>query len=229
VNTDELAELLTGPAHQAAPRLLGCRISAGGVTIRISEVEAYSGEGADPASHAHRGPTKRNASQFGPPAHAYVYFTYGMHFCLNVVCQPEGIGGGVLLRAGEVIDGIALARQRRNNARDRDLARGPARLTVALAVDRSFDAAPLLTGGAIRLEPATGPVAPIRSGPRTGVSSAADIPWRFWLDGDPTVSPYRRHVPKNRSRSPRGHASELGREYSRRPAMARTDPGLHRP
>ena len=204
-----LLELLTGPVVAAAPELLGCRITSDGVTIRITEVEAYSGQGSDPASHAHRGPTKRNASQFGPPAHAYVYFTYGMHFCLNIVCGPPGIGGGVLVRAGEVVEGRDLARQRRNGAPDRDLARGPARLTVALGIDRAQDGTPLLGGGDIRLRGRSSePVGAIRQGPRTGVSAAADLPWRVWIADDPTVSPYRRHTRKNRSRRAQGDASE---------------------
>ncbi|GAA4924185.1 DNA-3-methyladenine glycosylase [Stackebrandtia albiflava] len=203
-----LRRLLHEPAAEVAPRLLGCLISHGEVTIRITEVEAYSGEGMDPASHAHRGPTRRNASQFGPPGHAYVYFTYGMHYCLNVVCQPEGIGGGVLIRAGEVVTGLDTARARRPGAPDRDLARGPARLTTALDVDRRFDGTPLLDEGPLRLRPAERAPSHVCAGPRTGVSSAADVPWRFWIEGDPTVSPYRRHVPKNRSRARRVDASE---------------------
>ena len=190
----DLPDILAGPVLAAAPQLLGCRIGHGTTVIRITEVEAYSGDGSDPASHAHRGPTRRNASQFGPPGHAYVYFTYGMHFCLNVVCEPVGTGAGVLLRAGEVVDGIEAARRRRPGARDRDLARGPARLTRALDVDRRFDGSPLLTGGPLRLSPPDRAVGQIRNGPRTGVSSAADLPWRFWIADDPTVSPYRRHV-----------------------------------
>ncbi|HIW62121.1 MAG TPA: DNA-3-methyladenine glycosylase [Candidatus Stackebrandtia excrementipullorum] len=198
MTTIDLEHVLAGPVVEAAPKLLGCRISHGATTIRISEVEAYSGKGMDPASHAHKGPTRRNASQFGPPGHAYVYFTYGMHFCLNVVCEPEGVGGGVLLRAGEVVEGIEDARRRRPGVKDRDLARGPARLTVALDVDRRFDGTALLGDGPLRLRPPEGTVGPARSGPRTGVSSAADIHWRFWIDADPTVSPYRPHVPRKR-------------------------------
>lgn len=195
----QLLRILDGPVDTAARALLGCHVTHAGVTVRISEVEAYSGEGRDPASHAHRGPTARNASQFGPPGHAYVYFIYGMHHCLNVVCHPEGTGGGVLLRAGEVIDGLDTARARRGDIRDHDLARGPARLTMTLDIDRRLDGTPLLKDGPITLRPGTRPVAAIAAGPRVGVSTAADIPWRFWIDGDPTVSPYRRHVPRSRS------------------------------
>jgi DNA-3-methyladenine glycosylase len=191
-----LDELLAGPVVDAARGLLGCVVAANGVTVRLTEVEAYAGVGADPASHAHRGRTPRNSVMFGPPCHAYVYFTYGMHWCLNVVTGPVGEASAVLLRAGEVVGGVDLARARRPGVRlDRDLARGPARLTMVLAVDKSADGTPLLDGtGPISL---TSPVRrrlaplPIRSGPRVGVAVGAETPWRFWLDGDPTVSAYR--------------------------------------
>jgi DNA-3-methyladenine glycosylase len=135
---------------------------------------------------------------FGPPGYAYVYFTYGMHWCMNVVCGPEGVASAVLLRAGEVVDGIETARARRPGVRkDVDLARGPARLCSALGIDRSTYGAYLLDGGPVRLEPAA-PVSPesVCAGPRVGVTGAHDVPWRFWIDGDPTVSVYRRHMPK---------------------------------
>jgi DNA-3-methyladenine glycosylase len=132
----DLAELLAGPVVPAARGLLGCLVTVGGVTVRLTEVEAYSGMGEDPASHAHRGRTARNAVMFGPPGYLYVYFTYGMHWCANVVCGPAGVASAVLLRAGEVVDGVGLARKRRTAARsDRELARGPARLCQALAID----------------------------------------------------------------------------------------------
>jgi DNA-3-methyladenine glycosylase len=133
---------------------------------------------------------------FGPPGYAYVYFTYGMHWCLNVVCGPDGRPEAVLLRAGEVLDGIELARSRRPAARtDRDLARGPARLTQALGIDGSFNGAYLLDGA---LRPPDHPVDPatIAAGPRVGVTGAHDHPWRFHLSGDPTVSAYRRATPR---------------------------------
>jgi DNA-3-methyladenine glycosylase len=286
------------PAVEVAPSLLGCVLTretaAGLVAVRLTEVEAYAGQ-ADPASHAYRGPTARNAVMFGPPGHAYVYFTYGMHFCMNLVCMPSGTPFAVLLRAGEVIAGEELAWSRRYGApadvvrgpdgsaargmarttRDlargiRDLARGPARLCQALGIDRSLDGAdvcdpgsPLLilpppqlaSGGPPASAPAlgtgSGPVAPapaqhatpaaptltgtsaaltqratstaptqratsaaptsaaptppvagrIMTGPRVGVREAADVPWRFWLDGEPTVSPYRPHAPRKRGAS----------------------------
>jgi DNA-3-methyladenine glycosylase len=192
-----LHTLLAGPVVAAARGLLGCLLSAGGVTARLTEVEAYAGLGADAASHAHRGRTPRNAVMFGPPGYAYVYFTYGMHWCLNVVCGPEGVPSAVLLRAGSIVEGVEAARARRPRIRqERDLARGPARLTAALGIDRSAYGTSLLDGaGPVLLRPPPEPVADelVECGPRVGVVGAADRPWRFWLAGDPTVSTYRRH------------------------------------
>ena len=180
-----------------APRLLGALLASfvddTTVVVRITEVEAYGGVGEDPGSHAFRGRTPRNATMFGPPGHAYVYFTYGMHWCANVVTGPAGSASAVLLRAGEVVEGVEVARARRPSARtDRDLARGPARLTVALGITGDLDGVDLLDGASpLRL------VMPIRSdpavvvGPRTGVAGlGASTPWRFAAD-HPTVSPYR--------------------------------------
>jgi len=194
-----------------APELLGCLLTArsaqGTVTVRVTEVEAYAGE-RDPSSHAYRGRTARNAVMFGPPGHAYVYFIYGMHYSVNVVCMPDGVAEAVLVRAGEVVDGFELARARRPSTReDADLARGPGRLASALGLTRELDGADLCEPlGPLTLEQGK-PVdaALIRSGPRVGISRAADLPWRFYLHGDPTVSPYRRSkgagpvpkVPKN--------------------------------
>jgi DNA-3-methyladenine glycosylase len=168
------------------------------VTVRLTEVEAYAGE-RDPGSHAYRGPTRRVEVMYGPPGHAYVYFTYGMHWCVNVVCRPEGEAGAVLLRAGEVVAGQDLARQRRAGAADRDLARGPARLTKALGIDGGHNGAFLLDHRPPRL--AAGPRVPparVATGPRVGVSAGGDVPWRFWVAGDPTVSTYRPHTPRRR-------------------------------
>src|SRR5512133_3787634 len=137
--------MLDGPVDRAARGLLGCHLTANGVTVRLTEVEAYAGTGADPASHAHRGRTPRNTIMFGPAGYAYVYFTYGMHWCMNVVCGTEGTASAVLLRAGAVVDGLPLARERRPSARrDADLARGPARLCSALGIDGSYYGAYLL-------------------------------------------------------------------------------------
>lgn len=198
----DLAALLAGPVVPAARGLLGCVIEAGGVRVRLTEVEAYAGVGADEASHAHRGETARNRVMFGPPGRLYVYFTYGMHWCLNVVCGPAGTASAVLLRAGEVVDGLELARRRRPAARvDRDLARGPARLAQVLGLDGTANGADLLDpSGPVRLSPPARAPDParVRSGPRVGVTGAEDRPWRFWLDGEPTVSPYRRRVRRHR-------------------------------
>lgn len=196
-----LSDLLAGPVVPAARGLLGCRLGGNGVTVRITEVEAYAGTAGDPASHAHRGRTPRNAVMFGPAGHAYVYFTYGMHWCVNVVTGPDGEASAVLLRAGEVVDGLDVARERRPAVRkDVDLARGPARLCAALGIDRSVYGADLLGDGPVRLRPPLAPVpeAAVTAGPRVGVTGAHDVPWRFWIAGDPTVSAYRRHVPRTR-------------------------------
>ena len=188
-----------------APDLLGCVLehenADGLVAVRLTEVEAYAGA-SDPASHAYRGKTARNAVMFGPPGHAYVYFTYGMHFCVNLVCLGDrGSASAVLLRAGEIVAGEDLARARRTRGPavipSRDLARGPARLCQALAIDRALDGADAcVPSSPLRIRSGT-PSATILTGPRVGVSRAAEIPWRFWLDGDPTVSVYRPAVPRH--------------------------------
>ena len=137
--------LLDRPVLEVAPDLLGAVVRHatpdGPVAVRLTEVEAYDGAN-DPGSHAFRGRTPRNAVMFGPPGHVYVYFTYGMHWCMNLVCGPEGQASAVLLRAGEVVEGATLATRRRPTAKTpRELARGPARLTLALGVDGSQDGA----------------------------------------------------------------------------------------
>ena len=194
-----------GLAEEVAPRLLGAVLRSGPVSVRVTEVEAYGGAD-DPGSHAFRGRTRRNEVMFGPAGRAYVYFTYGMHWCLNVVTGLEGEAAAVLLRAGEVIEGLELVRERRPGARDRDLARGPARLTRALALDGSCNGVDLVDPHApVQLLAATVPAAgdAIRSGPRVGVAGrGAATPWRFWLDGDPTVSAYRPAVSRRRPAVP---------------------------
>ena len=181
---------LERPVWDVAPTLLGAVLSHGPVSVRLVEVEAYDGAN-DPASHAFRGMTRRNAVMFGPPGHLYVYFTYGMHWAANISCGPEGTGRGVLLRAGEVIAGAELAQARRGRSTVRDLARGPGRLTQALGIDGSLAGADLMAGGEVSLRSGPAPER-IEAGPRVGVSSAADVPWRFWIAGDRFVSAYKR-------------------------------------
>jgi DNA-3-methyladenine glycosylase len=188
-------------ATEVAPDLLGCVFwsegPGGRVAVRLTEVEAYEGS-LDPASHSFRGRTARNAVMFGPPGHAYVYFTYGMHYCANLVCQRPGDATAVLLRAGQVIEGNALAAERRNGQSERDLARGPGRLCQALAIDRTLDGTDVCTVGSPlgigppldRPDPAA-----IRTGPRVGITKAADRPLRFWLAGDRYVSAYKGNGP----------------------------------
>jgi DNA-3-methyladenine glycosylase len=164
----------------------------GRVALRLTEVEAYSGEGLDPASHAHRGPTPRAEIMFGPPGRLYVYFSYGVHWCANVVVGPPGRGSAVLLRAGEVVVGERLASARRPAARvPRDLARGPARLTQALAIGPDDKGADLLDPeSSVRLHRGPAPAA-VSAGPRVGISLAIDLPWRFWDADAPSVSVFR--------------------------------------
>ena len=190
---------LSRPADEVAPLLLGAHLTGRGVTVRLTEVEAYLGE-ADPGSHAFRGVTPRTRTMFGEPGRLYVYFSYGMHVCANVVCSPSGHASAVLLRAGEVVDGLELARERRSTARsDAELARGPARLTKALGIELGDDTAGL-DGAPFALEAAPHP-SPFAVGPRVGVSGAGGtdaFPLRFWIPGDPTVSVYRAHAPRRR-------------------------------
>ncbi len=229
-------EFFAGPSLRVAPRLLGCVLEhetpEGLVAVQLTEVEAYEGS-ADPASHSYRGRTARNGVMFGPPGHAYVYFTYGMHFCVNLVCLPEGTSSAVLLRAGRIIEGASLAAARRLAGRPggrvpgRDLARGPARLCQALGIDRAQDGADVCSPASpLRIRSGTadppGPAGTqpanrsagtpplVSRGPRVGVSSAADRPWRFWLTGDPTVSAYRPHAPRTRPKPVSPPAAEGG-------------------
>ncbi|BDZ50201.1 putative 3-methyladenine DNA glycosylase [Frondihabitans sucicola] len=185
---------LDRPVLEAAPLLLGAVFRSGEVAVRITEVEAYQGQGQDAGSHAHRGRTARNNSLWGPPGTLYVYLSYGIHRCLNLVCGPEGTASGILLRGGEVVDGLETARARRPTARrDVELARGPGRLGTALGVELTDD------GSSIETPPfsLTFPIARpgrITTSPRVGVSGHAGTdayPWRFFLDGEPTVSAYR--------------------------------------
>ncbi|QJY49079.1 DNA-3-methyladenine glycosylase [Pseudonocardia broussonetiae] len=190
-------EELSTDVLPAAVRLLGCTVEAdtpdGTVAVRLVEVEAYRGAD-DPASHSYRGRTPRNSVMFGPAGHLYVYFVYGMHFCANVSCLDEGEAGAVLMRAGEVVSDLTVARSRRPTARrDTDLARGPARLASLLGLDRGHNGVDV-TSATSPVRVLSGPPVPasrIRTGPRVGVAGAHELPWRFWVDGAPEVSVYR--------------------------------------
>ncbi len=182
---------LDGPVDQVAPMLLGGLLRHSEVAVRITEVEAYDGA-SDPASHAYRGRTARTEVMFGPPGRLYVYFSYGMHWAANVVCGPDGTASGTLLRSGEVVEGLDVARARRGRAADRDLARGPGRLTQALGINGDHVGTSVLGGGPVTLTFDPQPGAAVSVGPRVGVSAEADRPWRFWLTGDRFVSVYKR-------------------------------------
>lgn len=200
---------LEGLAAEVAPRLLDARLTTvvdgETVVVRITEVEAYHGRGTgpvpDPGSHARMGQTARNATMWGEPGHLYVYLSHGIHSCVNVVSGPEGVAGGCLLRAGEVIEGMDAAFRRRPTARSvRDLARGPGRFGDAVGLRHPLhDGIDAITGapwhGAVAaLELRAAPLADVAAGPRVGVAGVAGtdmFPWRFWVPGDPTVSPFR--------------------------------------
>ncbi|MCX5534420.1 DNA-3-methyladenine glycosylase [Streptomyces sp. NBC_00006] len=205
--TPLVREFFDRPVLDVAPDLLGRTLVRstpdGPIELRLTEVEAYDGAN-DPGSHAYRGRTARNSVMFGRPGHVYVYFTYGMWHCMNLVCGEEGRASAVLLRAGEIIEGAELARKRRLSARnDKELAKGPARMATALGVDRSLDGtdACARTDSPLRVLHGTPvPADQVRNGPRTGVSGEGGVhPWRFWVANDPTVSPYRAHTPRRRS------------------------------
>ncbi len=169
-------------------RVLVCDTASTRVAGRIVEVEAYLGE-RDPASHAYRGPTRRNRVMFGPAGHAYVYFTYGMHHCLNVVCGREGAAAAVLVRALEPVAGETLMRRRRGVVARERLARGPGCVAQALGLTRRHDGSDLVAGPLwIADEPPRRGGRRIARGARIGIRHGAELPWRFWLDGHPCAS-----------------------------------------
>lgn len=218
---------------EVAPSLLGALLETvvrgERVVVRLTEVEAYHGRGtgdrADPGSHARGGPTARNATMWGEPGHLYVYLSHGIHSCVNVVCGPDGVAGGVLLRAGEVVEGADVAERRRLERRGavrspRDLARGPGRLGDAVGLRHPVhDGIDAVTGaeraGArARLLLPDEPVIAVATGPRVGVAGVAGtaaFPWRFWIEGDATVSAFRwgRGAAEEAARQGR-HADGLG-------------------
>jgi DNA-3-methyladenine glycosylase len=184
------------PSVEVARDLLGCLLTDGVVTVRLVEVEAYAGT-ADPASHSFRWPTPRNTIMWGPPGKLYVYFTYGMHWCMNAVCEDEGDASAVLLRAGEVVAGVDEAALRRPGVRQVDWARGPARLTRLLNVTGDDNGVDLTAAGAPLRVLAGEPVAEedVRVGPRVGlnprIGDAAEWPWRWWVADSRGVSTFR--------------------------------------
>jgi len=198
----DIMELLQRPATEVAPFLLGALVrhetAEGAVVVRLTEVEAYLGPRGsadpDPGSHSYGGRTERNSAMFGPPGRLYVYFSYGMHFSANLVCRPEGLSSGCLLRAGEIMAGVELARSRRPTAKsDVELAQGPARLAKAMGFAREHNGMPAL-GGEVTVTLPDVPAGHVLTGPRVGISGpggTADYPWRFWLGGEPTVSKFR--------------------------------------
>ena len=192
------AEELTVDPVAAACRLLGATLSGRGVSVRIVEVEAYGGvpDGPwpDAAAHSYRGRNGRNAVMFGPPGHLYTYRSHGIHVCGNVACGPDGTAAAVLLRAGAIVAGVDVARSRRGNlTRTVALARGPGNLCSALGItmdDNGIDLFEPESPVQLTLNDTVTAV----SGPRVGISKAADRPWRLWLQGRAEVSAYRRSL-----------------------------------
>jgi len=176
-------------ALEAAKQLLGCKLvhqTPEGITSgTIVETEAYTSE--DPASHTFRGQTKRNKVMFGPAGYAYIYFTYGMHYCFNIVTGPIGSGQGVLIRALEPVDGIELMKARRGMNDERQLTNGPAKLVQAMGITKSDYGANLLDSGKLRVEPGIKPKK-VTQTTRIGIGQAVDHPWRFYTTGNPYVS-----------------------------------------
>jgi DNA-3-methyladenine glycosylase len=188
---DAASDLLSGGLHDVARGLLGWTLLRDGVGGRIVEVEAYSPD--EPASHAFRGRTPRNGAMFGVPGTLYVYRSYGVHWCVNVACEPEGVGAAVLLRALEPTAGLEAMRARRGDVPDRALCSGPGRLTQALGITAADDGA-AVTAAPFELLPSDGEVEVVTT-PRVGITRAVDLPWRYvvrgsgWLSRGPRSAP----------------------------------------
>lgn len=193
---EDVRDILSGDAVAVAPRLLGWTLTSrspeGVVSVRLTEVEAYRGE-ADPASHAYRGRTPRNAVMFGEAGYLYVYRSHGIHWCANIVTGHEGVASAVLLRGGNVVEGEPVAQLRRGErVTTAGLARGPGNLGQALGLSLDDNGADLLDDGRLSLSPGERGEQGIARGPRVGVSVGHEVEWRWWLAGDATVSAYRR-------------------------------------
>lgn len=184
LQADALRGFFARDSATVARELIGTWLLVDGVGGRIVETEAYDRE--DPASHSHRGPTDRNRSMFGPPGHAYVYRSYGLHWCLNLVCREAGHGAGVLIRAIEPLAGMERMQERRGTADPRLLCSGPGRVGQALGITRALDGRSL-DAPPFELRVAA-PGSPVAAGPRIGISRAIDTPWRFGLAGSPFLS-----------------------------------------
>ncbi|MBT2587580.1 DNA-3-methyladenine glycosylase [Arthrobacter sp. ISL-95] len=209
-NPAEVRKFLAGDPRVIAPQILGAVLThhseSGPVSVMLTEVEAYMGprdsEHPDPGSHTFGGPTARNAPMFGPPGFLYVYFTYGMHYCANIVCGPDGSPSALLLRAGEIVEGEGLAALRRPASKaHKDLASGPARLASALGLTTADTGRDALAAPFSLSLPST-PAAAVASGPRVGVAGpggSTEYPWRFWIEDDPTVSKYKAAKPRIRN------------------------------
>jgi DNA-3-methyladenine glycosylase len=192
------------PSLDVAPELLGRELvrrlpSGEELRVRVVETEAYRQD--DPASHSYRGPTPSNAVMFGRPGFLYVYFTYGMHHCINVVTGADGEGSAVLLRAAEPLEGLGAMARRRGTDRVRALCSGPARLAAALDIDRSLNGVDLVRGDLVWLEHGSElPPEQIATGPRVGIRRGVDEPWRFFEAGSPWMSRGRPGPPPVRAR-----------------------------